>query len=238
MGYIYKVTNTVNGKMYVGQTKRTIDRRWKEHIHNSFTESSFDKGPLHLAIKKYGADAFVVEQIEECENADLNDRETYWIKQLGTFGKGYNVTIGGEHPLRWDGEEILPLWNKGLSVKEIAKELGISHRMVSDRLRGEGVSAEEAIARGQKLGGITSRKPVYMYDRDGNYIMEFPSRHDASEAIGYTGPKKGGSFFLSTVSGYQFRRYKVEKLDTVIAPHKHVIHQYTLDGDYVTTYSS
>lgn len=224
--------------MYVGQTKRTIEQRWKQHVYNSLRDSPFDKGPFHCAIKKYGVDAFVVEKIEECRNADLNDRETCWIKQLGTFGKGYNVTIGGEHPLRWDGEEILPLWNKGLSVKEIAKELGISNRMVSDRLRAEGVSAEEAIARGQKLGGITSRKPVYMYDRDGNYVAEFASKQDAAKAIGFDGTLRGGSFCLSTICGYQFRRYKVDKLDTSIAPHERVVYQYTMDGDYIATYPS
>ena len=238
MGYIYKVTNTVNGKMYIGQTKRTIDARWKQHVYSSFNDSDFDKGPFHLAIKKYGAEAFVVEQIEECKNEDLNSRETYWIKHFDTFHNGYNITTGGEHPLRWEGEEILPLWNDGLCVKEIAKRLGISKRMVSDRLRVEGVTAEETIARAMKESGKTSRLPVYMYDREGNYITEFKSRQDAAKAIGYNGHLKGGSFFLSTIRGYQFRRYKADKLDSIIQPHEREVHQYTMDGDYIAAYES
>lgn len=238
MGFIYKATNTVNGKMYVGQTKRTIEQRWKQHVHSAITDNPFDKSPLHRAIKKYGADKFVVEQVEKCEDKDLNSRETYWIKRLGTFDSGYNITLGGEHPLHWDGTDVLPLWNEGLSVKEIAKRLGVSRRMVSDRLGADGISTAEKIARGQKEGGIASRRPVYMYDRDGSYIAEFKSKHEAAEAIGYKGSTLSANFCTSTVCGYQFRRYKVDKLDSTVQPHEREVHQYTMDGDYVATFPS
>lgn len=238
MGYIYKVTNTVNGKMYIGQTKRTIDLRWKQHIYNSFKDSPFDKGPFHLAIKKYGAEAFVVEEVEKCKNEDLNKRETFWIKHFDTFHNGYNITTGGEHPLRWEGEEILPLWESGLGVKEIAQKLGISKRIVADRLRVEGISASETIARGMKESGKAKRMPVYMYDRQGNYVKEFKSKQEAAKAIGYNGTLKGGSFFLSTICGYQFRRYKVDKLDSTVKAHEQEVHQYTMDGDYIATHKS
>lgn len=238
MGYIYKVTNKVNGKMYIGQTTRTIEQRWKQHVYSSFSDSTFDKGPFHLAIKKYGVEAFIVEQVEKCRDEDLNSRETYWIRHFNTLDSGYNITIGGEHPLRWDGKDVLPLWDKGLSVKEIAKELGISCRMVSERLDAEGISVAEKIARGQKIGGVSSRLPVYMYDRDGNYIAEFASKHEAAKAIGFNGKVNNRYIGKSTICGYQFRRYKVDKLDTVVEPHEHEVHQYTLDGVYVATYSS
>lgn len=238
MGYIYKVTNKVNGKMYIGQTTRKIEQRWKQHVYSAYKDSPFDKGPFHLAIKKYGAEAFVVEQVEKCKDECLNERETYWIKYYDTFNCGYNVTIGGEHPLRYDGKEVVPLWDEGLSVKEIANVLGISKRMVSDRLKADGIATDEIVARGQMVGGVTSRLPVYMYDRDGNYLAEFKSRHDAAKAIGFTGSVNSGSFFLSTICGYQFRRYKVDKLDTAITPHEHEVHQYTIGGEYVASYPS
>lgn len=238
MGYIYKITNTINGKMYIGQTRRTIEERWKQHIRSSFSDSSFDKGPFHLAIKKYGIDTFKVEQIEECNNEELNDRETYWIEYFDARHKGYNITTGGEHHWKWETEEIMELWNEGLSIAEITKKLGSCNRAVSDRLKSEGVTTEETISRGKKTSGKTHRLPVYMYDREGNYLKEFNSKHEAAEEIGYNGPLKGGQFTHSTICGYQFRRYKVDKLNSSIKPHHLEVHQYTLEGEYVASYPS
>ena len=238
MGYIYKVTNTVNGKMYIGQTRNAIEKRWKQHVYNSFHNAPYDKGPFHMAIKKYGSESFVVEQIEECDDADLNVRETYWINQFDSRHKGYNVTNGGEHHFRCSNEEVLPLWNDGLSVKEIAEKLGVSRRVVSANLDRCGITPQEKVLRGQRVGGVTSRKPIYMYDRNGNYITEFPSKYEAAEAIGFTGRVIRNSFLHSTICGYQFRRYKIDKLDTSIMPHQREVHQYSLDGDYIATYPS
>lgn len=239
MGYIYKITNTINGKMYIGQTRRTIEQRWKQHIRSSFSNSSFDKGPFHLAIKKYGIDTFKVEQIEECNNEELNDRETYWIEYFDARHKGYNVTTGGEHHWKWETKEILELWNEGLGVSEIMKKLNAnSGSMISDRLKSEGITTDEIMSRGYKRSGKTKRLPIYMYDRDGNYIKEFNSKHEAAKEIGYNGPLKGGQFTHSTICGYQFRRYKVDKLDSSIKPHQLEVHQYTLEGDYIASYPS
>ena len=74
MGYIYKVTNTVNGKLYIGQTSRTIEVRWREHIQDAFGRNNKGFFALHRAIKKYGKDAFKIEQIEECDSSVLDER--------------------------------------------------------------------------------------------------------------------------------------------------------------------
>ena len=74
-GYIYKTTNMVNGKIYVGQ-----------HKSNKF--DSYYKGSgklLHEALNKYGVDNFSVEVLEECDTAEyMNEREIYWIAQLNS----------------------------------------------------------------------------------------------------------------------------------------------------------
>lgn len=100
MGYIYKVTNLLNQKVYIGQTSRSVEDRWKEHLYDS-------NNPLrdnccnyfHNAIRKYGASSFVVEPVEECENAILNDREVYWIRFYNSQDGcvGYNSTSGGDN---------------------------------------------------------------------------------------------------------------------------------------------
>ena len=94
MGFIYKVTNKVNGKSYIGQTIREPKIRWQEHQKRDINKDTY----FHRALKKYGIDNFTWEIIEECNNSVLNEREIYWIKKFDTFyknEKGYNMTIGG-----------------------------------------------------------------------------------------------------------------------------------------------
>lgn len=90
---IYKVTNKINGKSYVGQSV-DIQRRWTEHknINGKATSAS----AVRASIKKYGVESFTFEVLEECRLEELNKREAYWIKKLGTFGGGYNLNPGGE----------------------------------------------------------------------------------------------------------------------------------------------
>ena len=98
---IYKITNLVNGKMYIGQSI-DIYKRWKEHNNIAFrTTSKSYNYPLYKAIRKYGIDNFKFEIIEECSIEKLNDKEIYYINKYNTciFNKnsfGYNMTLGGE----------------------------------------------------------------------------------------------------------------------------------------------
>jgi group I intron endonuclease len=91
---IYKLTNTNNGKVYIGQTTVTLEDRWRRHLRS--------KGCiyLHLAIKKHGKDSFSKEIIEYCESkTELNDRERHWIKFYDSMNckKGYNIKFGTNH---------------------------------------------------------------------------------------------------------------------------------------------
>lgn len=93
MGYIYKIENMINHKAYVGQTKRSIIERWKEHLIDSETKNY----SLYRAIRKYGKNNFNLSLLEECDNDKLDERERYWIKQLNSYGEtGYNMTEGGQ----------------------------------------------------------------------------------------------------------------------------------------------
>lgn len=97
MGYcVYLVTNTVNGKRYVGKTD-DMEYRWWRH-RNSASRS--EETALYRAIRKYGEAAFTCELLEACESeAHAFEREVYWIAELKTFGHGgYNMTAGGEGP--------------------------------------------------------------------------------------------------------------------------------------------
>lgn len=87
---IYKITNKINNKSYIGQSTN-IQRRINEHRWAN--ENS--RIPFHKAIDKYGWDNFQVEILEECNLEDLNERESYWIQFYNSYGEGYNMNPGG-----------------------------------------------------------------------------------------------------------------------------------------------
>lgn len=94
---IYKITNEVNGKIYVGQSIN-IKERWKQHEYKAFNQN--EKGypsAIHAAFRKYGLENFSFEVVEECLPKELDEKEIYWIKELNTLApSGYNMTTGGQ----------------------------------------------------------------------------------------------------------------------------------------------
>ena len=93
--YIYKITNKTNGKVYIGQTVRKPEKRWKEHINLSNKR----KNPFYLSIKKYGVDCFSFEVLEVCGSLEeLNKKEETYIAELNTLHPfGYNLKMGGDN---------------------------------------------------------------------------------------------------------------------------------------------
>lgn len=63
MGYIYKITNKINNKVYIGQTSKTIEERFQRHL--SLARQKVNRY-LYDAINYYGKDNFEISQIEEC----------------------------------------------------------------------------------------------------------------------------------------------------------------------------
>lgn len=139
--YLYKITNLINGKIYIGQTIHP-KKRWWEHKQRAKTH--YDNYPLHLAIDKYGEDNFKFEIIEESIN--YNERETELIKQYNSLcPNGYNVTQGGPSPVFY-GEDhprntisnenvlniIKDLQENKITDREIAKKYNTTDKIVAD----------------------------------------------------------------------------------------------------------
>ena len=89
--YIYKITNQINDKIYVGQTIRPIQQRFTRHINdavNNVIDTHFAR-----AIRKYGPENFVIELIDVAETqSELNEKEQLWIHKLNATNSqyGYN----------------------------------------------------------------------------------------------------------------------------------------------------
>ena len=174
MSYIYKITNTLNGKIYIGQTSTTIEHRWKQHIQDS---KKYKDRPLYRAFNKYGINVFKIEIVEECSSEEVNERECFWITYYNSYHYGYNATLGGEGRLKYNYEEI---GNKYLELKnqtETAKFFGCSEDVVAIAL--DVLNISRFPVTNEKL-----KKRVLMIDKQTNDpIRIFSSVREASKAL-------------------------------------------------------
>jgi group I intron endonuclease len=97
-GIIYKATNLINDKCYIGQTSRKFKKRMQEHLNPVKDGEVY----FHNALKKYGKENFKWEIIYECDEIMLDMMETFKIMVCHSHyseGKGYNLTWGGKHSI-------------------------------------------------------------------------------------------------------------------------------------------
>ena len=89
---IYKITNTINDRVYIGQTVGSLAKRWSQHT------TSMKNSPLYNAFRKYGRDKFKIEAVCSALSPEyLNELEQYFIKFYDCMApKGYNLTSGGD----------------------------------------------------------------------------------------------------------------------------------------------
>ena len=133
---IYKITNILNNKCYIGQSVQ-IENRWKWHKrnYNNKNEPSYNC-KFYRAIRKHGLQNFEFEIIEECEHDKLNEREIYWIAHYDSYHSGYNSTLGGDSEFRIDRDEFKNYFlQNSPSVKEIAKHFNINRSVASRILK-------------------------------------------------------------------------------------------------------
>ena len=136
-GFIYKITNTINGKSYIGQTIQNVKERFYQHCATKCSKAVSNMA-IHRAIKKYGKSNFIVEVIEEIDSANLNDRERYWIKYYNSYNNGYNSTKGGQDGCKsfkdLDVESIIKEYNTGKSLRTLGTIFKVDKQTIKDLL--------------------------------------------------------------------------------------------------------
>lgn len=196
--YIYKVTDTINGKLYIGCTN-DFERRKTAHLQLRKTEKCL----FHDMINKHGKDSFLWEIIEIVNSQEkAYEREQYYIKELNTvFPNGYNMTIGGRSHslvnskpivcLTLDGQYVKRYLSGAQAVYEDGYVLACIHDCCKGKIRRHKdkifMYEEEYLANGARIyekpepGRMTT---VIQCDMQGNFIAKFKSVNEAAKKTG------------------------------------------------------
>lgn len=178
IGLIYQYKNKINGKIYIGQTTLSLDKRHQRHIRSAKSENADDY--FHRALRKYGVDNFELTILED--NIPLNnldEREIFYIKTLDSYytsNNGYNMTKGG----KWSNgsrqivhgsmeAEIKTLLSETkLSFKEIANKVGLSNiYSISDINRGNSFRDDDITYPIRKTS-----KPTFISQEEFNILQD------------------------------------------------------------------
>lgn len=192
-GIIYKYTNKINGKVYIGQT---IDEKQRKKDHKRLKGDSY----FHRAIKKYGFENFDYEVVFFTISSDpdrlkylLDTMEKYFIKKYNSYGSGgYNCTLGGEGSLGYKHSEEVKMKMSDLAKKRkpISKE---TRRKLSESGKGRTVSEEtrKKISIGNKGRTVSEEtksffrnkysKSISQYTLDGVFVCSYKSAKDAGK---------------------------------------------------------
>lgn len=177
MAYIYKITNEVNQKCYIGKTHFSIEKRFKEHCNDCFQPRQ-EKRPLYSAMQKYGIEFFSIELIEETDNPE--EREQYWIEYYNGYTEGYNATLGGDSRHYIDYALVIKTYGELQSLIDTATFLGIHEDSVRKIL----IEAKVPIKTSQEVIQIKYGNRIQMIDKNTlDIIQEFPSQKAAAQFL-------------------------------------------------------
>lgn len=133
---IYKITNKLTNKCYIGQSL-CIERRFKEHIN------CVKDYPLYDDIAKYGINNFIFEVLEPCNEGDLNEKEKYWINFFDSYNNGYNQTIGGKGVSQYDYAYLVELYLQLHNSVKVAQQVGCHCHTVCNALKAYNITPNE-----------------------------------------------------------------------------------------------
>jgi len=190
MGYIYKIKNKIDNKIYIGQTTQDLETRWKGHLRNS-SNCRY----LKSAFKKYGIKNFDFQLVCITFDNQLDDMEIKYIEQYNCLvPNGYNIRLGGnsgkhhEDTKRKIGETLKTKYKNGMvnSMPQLGKPHNqITKQKISDTLKGHKRSQESINKQIITKRNKRNRK-IIQFDIEGNRLNSFYTCTEAAEYIGCT----------------------------------------------------
>lgn len=202
---IYKYTNKINGKSYIGQTVNIYLRRMQHENPTGQDKTHQYNSEFHKDIRKYGIENFVFEILEECQQQELNNKEIYYINKYHSNINGYNKTAGGgggwrdgKHVYQVEvgsGDIIAEYKSIRLAARNTCVNAGDIKRVCVDKARTSGGFIwcfVEDYDRDKFIGTVqcprrpyVKNKPVYKIDIETNKIIkEYSSIHEAADKEG------------------------------------------------------
>jgi len=196
---IYKIENKVTGKVYIGQTRRTLEQRFKEHINAAERGEDFYIGQ---AIRKYGKSNFECSIIDEVDNLDdLNKLEQYYIHKYESDTKGYNLAPGG-YSNTMDSDKVKIHHDEVMRTDEVRNKIsqtlkkrileegrrdeylrnlrtGFQRYLKSNKFK-EDCKKRHLSPEHYKALNDAKNKSVYCIDIDGNEVASFSRVKDAA----------------------------------------------------------
>lgn len=179
MTRIYLITNLINSKQYVGKTKYTIRHRFAQHCSNDYNTN------ICQAIKKYGKENFLIEELCRCEDDHWKELEQFYIKKYHTHYTegGYNTTWGGDDNPMNDGtvrikhqlaiDAVNTETHRQQSRERITAYNHSEYRKLNDRKTSERQKGHY-MKQFQKWND-SKKRPVAMIDENGSELMRFES---------------------------------------------------------------
>jgi group I intron endonuclease len=163
--FIYKITNKINGKVYIGQTIVSINQRWSRHKSDSSKNSPY---AIHRAIKKYGFDNFIVEEIDGANNiSELNYREYLHIGLHNSmYPMGYNLKPGGNS--RGHSEQTKKKigyktkQRMTIEMKQKISKALIGKKYTEDRLNKHNEMVIKTLGKPIKLENINTKEVIHL----------------------------------------------------------------------------
>lgn len=262
-GYIYIIYNDIYPeKVYIGQTIRTLERRWYDHTQQVRDHDFTDK--LHNAMKSHGIEHFGMELLSEYKFKTkeellkiLNYEERRFIELYDSYKNGYNATKGGNDTSHQNrAVSKYDLYGNYLSsyesINDLLKEFNAVHciyeccsgkckyaygyiwRYIEDGLDKYEIPNENEIKEG--ITRIKTLSTIYKYDYKGNFLCSFKNIDDAciKEGIKYSRIYKccTGQTHLVNKCVYRFYDESFDKYPTKCKSNN-IIEQYDLDWNFI-----
>lgn len=212
-GYVYEIVNKVNGKVYIGQTTKSVARRWQKHRYDALNRKS--GMAIHRAMKKHGLENFTIEVMCEASSKEELDRlEQTYISGFNTLSPhGYNLKSGGSacvyseeskqkmsesQKVFWDNDDV-----RKAQSERAKKQFADPDKRAASSLARRGKPSKK---KGNLCPG--SFKPII----DSNGAV-YPSVNEAAAALGYANASTISNIMAGRIksgTGLTFTYYEVE----------------------------